>query len=817
MALKPGTQLGRYEIEAPLGAGGMGEVYRARDPRLGREVALKVLPPSFSSDTDRLRRFEREARAVAVLNHPNIVAIFDIGTAEGAPYIVSELLQGETLRTRLDRGRLPVTDAVVYASQLASGLAAAHAKGIIHRDLKPENLFLTREGWLKILDFGLAKLAPPVGESLGPTVTLEEGTVPGMLMGTVGYMSPEQVRGQELDHRSDIFALGTIFYEMLSGKRAFHAATAADSLAAILNQNPPSLVGTDPNITPELDRIIRRAVEKSPDERFQSAKEVAVALEALSEVANHRDTTPASERKTVLTGIPEELRRATPKSWWRITSRATSVTALLALVIILALIAANVGSWRDRLLGRTSAGPIQSLAVLPFANLSGDSAQEYFADGMTDAMITQLAQIGSLRVISRTSVMQYKSGNKPLPQIARELHIDGVLEGSVLRSGERVRINAQLVRAVPERHLWAKAYDGNLSDVMAIQSEVARSVAEEIRVKLTSQEESRLQSVRAVNPQAHDAYLRGRYYWNRGEPQDVEKAREYFQQALEKDPLYAPAYAGLADYYSVLPFYTSSRPDEVFSKAKAAASKALELDDSLAEAHASLAYIRTYYDWDWAGAEREFQRAIALNPNDATVRHRYSRYLSSLGRIDEALRQMRRAQELDPLSTIIKANIGVIYYFGRKYDLVIEELRKVLQEDPNFSVAHWGLGLSYEQKGMLTEAIAEFEKADALGKHRSSNTLASLGHAYATAGQKQRARQLLQELENRAKKEPISGYQLALIHIGLGENDAAVAALDKAFRERSTLLSYLKMDPRFDPLHSDPRFHDLRQRIGLPI
>ncbi|MFY9560258.1 MAG: protein kinase [Terriglobales bacterium] len=794
--------LGPYEIQSQLGAGGMGEVYRARDTVLGREVAIKILPPIFSRDADRLRRFEQEARAAAALDHPNILSIHQLGTQDGAPYIVSEFLEGETLRVRLQRGEVPVNKAVDYTLQIVNGLTAAHEKAIVHRDLKPENLFVTTTGWLKILDFGLAKLRHP--EELGPAetaLTQGSGTLSGIILGTVGYMSPEQVRGQQVDHRSDIFALGAIFYEMLSGKRAFQGNTVADTLTAILTQDPPSLLGTNPNLTPPLDRIVQRCLEKDPKERFQSAKEVGFALEALSEA--HASVRDDSGKK--LFAAPS--RQITRK-------RAASLGALAFAALLGLLVAANVGGLRDRFWGRAGSGRIQSLAVLPLANLSGDPAQEYFADGMTEAMITELAQISALRVISRTSVMQYKGGKKPLPEIAHELHVDSVIEGSVLRSGEKVRITAQLIQAVPERHLWAKSYDGDLRDVMAIQSEVARSVAEEIRIKLTAQEESRLQKSRPVNPDAHDAYLRGWYYRRKGNRDDLEKAREYFEQALEKDPLYAPAYAALADYYSVLPFYTSARPDEVLPKAKAAVARALELDESLAEAHASLAYVYTYYDWDWADADREFQRALQLNPNDATVRHRYSRYLASLGRTDEALREIKRAEELDPLSLLIKANVGVIYYFARQYDSTIDELKDVLKEDPKFDTAYWGLGLAYEQKGMPAEAVAQMEKAAALSP--DPNTLASLGHAYAIAGQKEKAQKILADLAVRAKQESISGYQFALIYSGLGDKARALAALERAFQERSTLLTYIKMDPRFDPIRSDARFISLQRRIGLP-
>jgi TolB-like protein/DNA-binding winged helix-turn-helix (wHTH) protein/Tfp pilus assembly protein PilF len=507
------------------------------------------------------------------------------------------------------------------------------------------------------------------------------------------------------------------------------------------------------------------------------------------------------------------------------------IVAVVSLTVLAAtLFAFDVFRVRERVLNDVRVLPIQSLAVLPLTNLSGDPAQEYFSDGMTDALTTELAQIGALRVISRTSAMQYKEAKKPLPQIARELNVDAIVEGSVMRSGGRVRVTAQLIRASPEQHLWAKSYESDLPDILSLQSQVARSVADAIRLKLTQQEESRLRQPRVVNPDAHDAYLRGRYHWNRrslgvrrigiqGEhanESDLEKARGYFEEAIHIDPQYAPAYSGLADYYSVLPLYTNSNPNDVFPKAKAAVAKALELDDSLAEAHASLAYIRTYYDWDWADAGREFQRALVLNPNDATVHQLYSRYLSSLGRIDEALEEIRRAHLIDPLSMPIRANVGFIYYFGHQYDSAVDELQNILKENQKFWLAHWGLGLAYEQNGMISNAITEFETAAVLSG-RSANAIASLGHAYAIAGRRHEADTVLVELENRGKQTNISSYQGALVFVGLGDKDRAFEELEKALGERSTLLGYLRMDPRLDPLRSDPRFADLLRRINFPL
>lgn len=506
--------------------------------------------------------------------------------------------------------------------------------------------------------------------------------------------------------------------------------------------------------------------------------------------------------------VPPESQVSAGHAWKR---RIVALTALLALAAVAWL------AW-ERVFP-PSAQPEQRtlLAVLPFTNLSGNPDQEYLSDGLTEEITTQISRLDPERlgVIARTSAMTFKGARSTVREIARELGVDYVLEGSVRREEQRVRVTAQLILVSDETHLLAESYDRDLRDILSLQSDVARAVADEIRIKLTPEAASRLGSTEQVDPEAHDAYLRGRYHWHQGEPEDLEKARQYFEQALEKDPRYARPHAALANYYSALPFYTSSKPDEVFPKAKAAVARALALDDSLAEAHGALAYIRTYYDWDWAGAEKEFQRALALDPNDAELRHRYSRYLSSLGHIEEALAHMQRARELDPLSLIIKANVGVIHYFGRRFERTVEQLQRIAQEEPEFSVAHWGLGLAFEQQGQMDKALAEFEKAVDLTQ-RGTNSLASLGRAYAVTGKKLQARKILEELENRAKQGSISGYQVALIHVGLNETDLAFEALERAFQERSTLLTYLKMDPRFDPLRSDSRFRSLLRRMHFP-
>ncbi len=796
MALSAGTRLGPYEILVPLGAGGMGEVYRARDTRLGREVAVKVLPAAFSADPDRLRRFEQEAQAASALNHPNILTIYDVGTHDAAPYVVSEFLDGETLRERLAGAMLPVRKAIDYGIQIAEGLAAAHEKGIVHRDLKPENLFVTKGGRVKILDFGLAKLTRPETGS-GPLTevpTLTAGTEPGVVMGTVGYMSPEQVRGQRADPRSDIFAFGAILYEMLSGKRAFRGDSAVETMNAILKEDVPAFPRISLDLPEGVERIVRRCLEKSPEERFQSARDLAFAL---------GETSSRSEAS-----------RATPLASASRPRRAVWFVAAGLVAVVLA-IGWGLGGWRERLFGAAKPGRIDSLAVLPLENLSRDAEQEYFADGMTEALITNLARIGALRVSSRTSIMRYKGGRKPLDEIARELGVDAVVEGSVLRSEGRVRITAQLIHAATDKHLWAEDYERDLRDVLTLQSEVARAIAREIEIHVTPQEEMRLTSARRVNPEAYEAYLQGRHFWNKRSEESLKRALAHFERAIEKDPAYAPAYAGLADSYNLLARYGSMPPREAISRGKAAATKALELDDSLAEAHASLGYAKLVYDWDWAGFERPARRAIELNPRYAMAHLWYAGGLMASGRLEEAAREVKLAHELEPLMMIINVNVGrIVYYYPRQYDRAIEQYRKAIELDPNFAESYIWLGKAYERKSRYAEAIAAFQKAVAL--RAASVDKGALGHALAVAGRRDEAQQVLNELKALSKKQYVSSYDIAFIYMGLGDHDLAFEWLQKACEERHPLLIFLRVEPQFDPIRSDPRFADLLRRVGLP-
>ncbi len=789
-----------------LGAGGMGEVYLAQDTLLDRKVAIKLLPAESQADDQARKRLVREAQAAAKLDHTNICSIYEVGEADGRQFIAMQYVDGETLNVRAARKSLDFSEIVNIAAQVADALAEAHAHGVIHRDIKPGNVMLTSRGQAKVMDFGLAKAIGGKVESEAKTQSVL--TTPGTILGTLPYMSPEQVTGEQTDARSDIFSFGAMLYEMVSGRQPFVSESAAATASAILTHEPPPLARFAPEIPDELQRIVRKCLAKDREHRYQSARDLAIDLENIRRQRDSAEVQTLSESR--LRSLADTQRDLHPvKKPSSVARRAV----IAAAVLVALLIAGFVYLKRFRQTPVASVAPITSLAVLPLENFSGDASQEYFVDGMTEALTTELAQIRALRIISRTSSMKYKGVRKSLPDIARELNVEGIVEGSVSRSGDRVKVTVQLIRAGTDQNLWAQSYTHELTDILVLQTNVARDIAHEVKIQLTPQDTTRLSSPSKVNPEAHDAYLRGRFYWNKNAREDLDKARDYFQQAVDKDPQYAPAYVGIADYYAVLPFYANARPDDVFPKAKQAVAKALEYDSSLAEAHSTQAYILTYYDWDWVAAEKEFQQAISLNPNDATVHHRYSRFLSSLGRVEEALAELERARLLDPNDLVIKANRAMIHYFARQPDQAIENLRKVLQDKPNFTTAHWGLGLAYEQKGLYDLALAEFQKA---AEGRGPNTLASLGHCYGVTGRTKEAREILTELIKRSEKEEVSDYQLALVHIGLGDSQAATEALEQAYREHATLLGYLKFDPRFDPLHGDQRFQDLITRLNFP-
>lgn len=784
-----GQTLGHYHILEQIGAGGMGVVFRAHDERLDRDVAIKVLPPGTVNDEPARKRFRKEALTVSKLNHPNIATIYDFDSQDGVDFLVMELVPGATLDEKLAAGPLSEKEVLRLSIQIAEGLAAAHAHGVVHRDLKPGNLRVAPDGRLKILDFGLAKLFLPAS----PTTATESLSHSQALSGTLPYMAPEQLLGEAVDGRTDIHAVGAVLYEMATGQRPFletHSSRLTDS---ILHQAPVSPRALNARVSPELERMILKCLEKAPEDRYQSARELEVDMRRLG------------------------LSATSPRGGGRVKSQTSrriplivAATAVIALAVLLS--AMNPGHWRDRLTHVAGPEHIESLAVLPLANLSGDPAQDYFADGMTEELTTELARIGALRVISRTSVMQYKSVRKPLPEIARELNVDAVLEGSVLRSGSRVRITAQLIQAAADKHLWAESYDRDLHDILDLQQQVARDIAQEIRIKLTPQQTSRLASRRPVDPEVHDDYLQGLYHLNKGTAKEMQMAIEYFQRAIAKDPTYALAYSGLADSYVTLStFYWP--PREAMPKSKAAALKALELDESLSEAHTSLGNVYFFYDWDWMATEREAKRAIELNPNNANAHDLYGTYLTAMGRTEEALAELQRAYELDPFSLGILADRSFWPFMARKYDLAIANGRKAIETEPNLAFAHSSLALAYAQTGRYPEAIAEADTAHRLD---DSPLIASFrAGVYALAGRKTDANKALGDIEEQMKRRYSCGYEVAVVYVSLGQKDKAFEWFQKAHDARSDCMVLVKIDPRLDGLHGDPRYQALIRSLGL--
>ncbi len=756
------SNISHYRILSKLGAGGMGEVYLAQDTQLGRHVAIKLLPPETVSDEHARKRLVREACAVATLDHPNICSIYEVGEADGRSFIAMQYIEGETLDLRLKRKPLELKESLTIASQIADALTEAHTHGIIHRDIKPSNVIITSRGQAKVMDFGLAKVIQQAGRVDTEAQTQTLLTAPDAIPGTVPYMSPEQLRGEQVSVCSDIWALGVVLYEMITGQLPFRGSTAFTLSSAILRESPAPLSARVPA---GLRRVIQRCLAKEPAERYQHASEVRAALE-----------------------VPRQARRRTADS---LAGRPAQARAQRA--------------------------RIRSLAVLPLENLSPNPEEEYFADGMTDALITTLAQIGVLRVISRTSVMRYKGARKPLPEIARELKVDAVIEGTVVRSGNRVRIAAQLIHAATDTHLWAKSYESDLRDVLALQSDVARTIAQEIQIQLTPQEKARLAGTGPVDPGAYEAFVKGRHHWYRRSPDALKRALHYLQQATAKDPTYALAYAGLADAYNSLGWdlFAILAPAESFPKAKEAAKRALELDPNCAEAHAALGWAATAYDWDWVAAETEYQRAIELKPQYGPVHIWYSHFLKAMGRTKESFEESRRALECDPLGLVLNMHMGWHYLYLREYQQAIEQLLKTLELEPGFIPARMFLGEAYEQMGMFAEAIAEFEEVVNLA-NRQPIYLAGLGHAYAVSGNRDEALNTIQELNQLSTQKFVPARGVAEIYVGLGDKEQAFAWLDKAFEQRNGWLLHVKENQRYDSLRTDARYIDLVRRMNLP-
>jgi serine/threonine protein kinase/Flp pilus assembly protein TadD len=765
MTLASGTKLGPYEIHSQLGAGGMGEVYRARDPRLGRTVAIKVLSAESTRKPENLFRFEQEAKAASALNHPNILTVYDVGEADGTRYIATEFVEGQTLRYLAPDSRT-LLKALDIALQTANALAAAHAAGIVHRDIKPENIMLRPDGYVKVLDFGLAKLAEPsfMGARDDPHAPTAGLTQVGQVMGTWRYMSPEQVRGRDVDARTDIWSLGAVLYEMVCGRSPFQGPTVSDTVAAILCLEPPAVTHASKDVPPELEHILEKALAKDREERYQSAKDMAIDLKRLKSDIE-MDTSAG-----------------------RFTRPHTPTSA----------------SRRD----------INSLAVLPLSNYSQDKEQDYFVDGMTEILITALAKLGGLdRVISRNSVMRYKETTKSLVEIARELRVDAFVTGAVMRSGNRVRIDAQLIDPNTDRHLWVETYEGDLCDAFALQSRVALNVAQSINLHVNPQAAAQLARNSPVNPAAQDAYLRGRFYWNKRDADSVRTGLKYFEEAVREDPKYALGHVGIADSCLVLINFGADSQDPWLVKAREACNRALELDPDLAEAHSSLACIHCMDHLKLEDAEKEFQISLRLNPSYATASHWYARLLCLAGRLDEALVKERRALELDSLSPVMNAFLGYIRYLRREPDLAIQHLHRTVEMHPNFWLAHMTLAQAHMLKGETATAIAEAEKAREL-PGGGAFVLSVLGYIYASSSEKNKALQVLAELDQMAAKGHVLPPPYAIIYAAL-DHDQAFQWLNRGLEESTLWTLFLKSEPLLDGLRPDPRFADLLKRAGL--
>ncbi len=790
--LTAGSRLGPYEIVGCIGAGGMGEVWRARDTRLGRDVAIKVLPAEFAEDPERLRRFAREAKATAALSHPNILDVHDVGTFEGMPYLVEELLEGESLKERLERGALPAREALAIAVQIAHGLAVAHEKHIVHRDLKPGNVFLTKDGIVKILDFGLAKLVEgvPVGEADTLTHAPTGATEFGRVLGTVAYMAPEQARGLPVDPRADVFAFGVVLYEMVTGERPFHGATATDTVAAILKEEPEPL---PPGVPPELAAVVRRCLAKEPDRRYAGGGELLAALEAVHAEAG--------------AGLAATAWRAARRRPWLAAGNVALALAVLALAL-------DVGGIRGRLAGGRAGQRFRSIAVLPLANLSGDAGQDFLAAGLHEALITDLAQLRGLdRVIARGSVARFAGTGKPPREVARELGVDALITGSVLRSGDRVRITAQLVGADSDAQLWAERYERDLRDVLALENDVVAAITRAISLKLTPRENARLTNPRPVNPEAFEACLKGRFHWYKLSPADLATAERYYSLALEKDPEYAPAHEGMA-------MVLMSRTDtglvarsEVMPRAMASARRALDLDQSFAQAHITLANL-SVLNWDWVGAEREFRRGLELNPNSAEGHMMYADFLVTMRRTAEWEREIRRALELDPLSFFLQQFMGWHLVYERRLNEAVAQLTKALQAEPNSSSAHLGLWGAYFRKRADADAYGEARRFfEILGDHE---VVSALDAGWAQGGYRPAMKRAGDLLAARYQRTYYPAVRVARVFAHAGENERALEFLEKAFERQETPLYHIAVGWDWDALRSDPRFRSLLRRMNLP-
>ena len=778
-----GAQLGPYKIEAPIGAGAMGEVFRARDTRLHRTVAIKVLPHDRVADPDRKRRFLQEARAASALNHPNIVVIYDISSEAGTDFLVMEYVRGKNLQELITPQGLPFAEVCRYGAQISSALAAAHAAGIVHRDIKPANIMVTPEGQVKILDFGVAKLTEPV-HAEGETRTQIELTTPGIVVGTVAYMSPEQTRGEDLDGRSDIFSLGSVLYEAATGRLPFQGASMLAVMHEIATRVPPAPSGLGAGLPPEFDRVVERALAKSRQDRYASAAELGAVLQVLAG--------PAPSATLPVAPAP-------PRRRWKLAATAAAAVLLIAGALAYYLLPTR--------------GAIDSIAVLPFTNASNDPSLEYQADGLTEEVINSLTQAPNLKVMARATVFRYKGRALDPQEIGKQLGVRAVLMGRIVRMDDRATVQADLVDTKDGSQLWGRQFNRSVAELQAIHEEIAQQVVGKIQPG--GGDQKRLAKRHMVDPQAYDLYLQGRRALSEVTDERIRQSMVYFQQAIARDPNYAAAYAGLADSYSYLGIWEAAAPKDVMPKAKEAALKALELDSETAEAYTSLGIVQSLYEWDWAGSERRFRRAVELNPGGAYDQHWLGHYYETMGQWQDARNQMQKALALDPLNPMYGEDLGYDLFIDRRYDEAVQQLRKVVELDPEDAVGRAFLALALEGKGLRSESLAENKVA--LQNYRNGMFVTgTIGGIFARLGPPEEARKLLAELTTLGKQQFVTPLQKAIIHFALGENEEGFRLLNISADQRDINLQYEGTDPAFNSVRRDPRFVGLRQKLGLP-